>query len=137
MTGQKVLTHLSSKTPPRGLECLRESAVSPVDWWSATSTANGGPMRLWACVPRPVDGCPAPRSTIPTRRPGITSQEPSCARSARKAISTSATGLGERARHLASHTVRLERIEKRVLVYFCRTLVQKIDLSGERPLDCL
>ena len=33
---------------------------------------------------------------------------------------------------LASHTVRLERIEQRVLVYFCRTLVQEIDLSGER-----
>ena len=33
---------------------------------------------------------------------------------------------------LASHTVRLERIDQRVLVYFCRTLVQEIDLSGER-----
>ena len=33
---------------------------------------------------------------------------------------------------LASHTVRLERIEQRVLVYFCRTLVQEIDLRGER-----
>ena len=33
---------------------------------------------------------------------------------------------------LATHTVRLERIEERVLVYFCRTLVQEIDLSGER-----
>ena len=32
---------------------------------------------------------------------------------------------------MASHTVRLERIEQRVLVYFCRTLVQEIDLSGE------
>jgi len=33
---------------------------------------------------------------------------------------------------LASHMVRLERIDERVLVYFCRTLVQEIDLSGER-----
>jgi len=33
---------------------------------------------------------------------------------------------------LASHTVKLERIEQRVLVYFCRTLVQEIDLRGER-----
>ncbi|MGA2891202.1 MAG: IS481 family transposase [Terracidiphilus sp.] len=33
---------------------------------------------------------------------------------------------------LAAHTVRLERIDQRVLVYFCRTLVQEIDLSGER-----
>ena len=33
---------------------------------------------------------------------------------------------------LASQTVRLERIDQRVLVYFCRTLVQEIDLSGER-----
>jgi transposase InsO family protein len=33
---------------------------------------------------------------------------------------------------LASHTVRLERIDQRVLVYFCHTLVQEIDLSGER-----
>jgi transposase InsO family protein len=33
---------------------------------------------------------------------------------------------------LASHTVRIERIDQRVLVYFCRTLVQQIDLSGER-----
>jgi len=33
---------------------------------------------------------------------------------------------------LASHTVRLERIDQRVLVYFCRTLVQEIDLSGKR-----
>jgi hypothetical protein len=33
---------------------------------------------------------------------------------------------------LASHTVRLERIDQRVLVYFCRTLVQEIDLSEER-----
>ena len=33
---------------------------------------------------------------------------------------------------LASHTVRLERIDQRVLVYFCRTLVQEIDLNGER-----
>jgi len=33
---------------------------------------------------------------------------------------------------LASHTVRLERIDQRVLVYFCRTLVQQIDLSADR-----
>jgi len=33
---------------------------------------------------------------------------------------------------LASHTVKLERIDQRVLVYFCRTLVQQIDLSAER-----
>jgi len=33
---------------------------------------------------------------------------------------------------LASHTVRLQRIDQRVLVYFCRTLVQEIDLSGGR-----
>jgi transposase InsO family protein len=37
---------------------------------------------------------------------------------------------------LASHTVKLERIEQRVLVYFCRTLVQEIDLSGERSTAC-
>jgi transposase InsO family protein len=44
---------------------------------------------------------------------------------------------------LARQTVRLERIDQRVLVYFCRTLVQEIDLSGERsiaversPLNC-
>jgi len=33
---------------------------------------------------------------------------------------------------LASHTVQLQRVDQRVLVYFCRTLVQEIDLSGER-----
>jgi transposase InsO family protein len=33
---------------------------------------------------------------------------------------------------LASHTVKLERIDQRVLVYFCRTLVQQIDLDAER-----
>jgi transposase InsO family protein len=33
---------------------------------------------------------------------------------------------------LASNTVRIERIDQRVLVYFCRTLVQQIDLRGER-----
>jgi len=33
---------------------------------------------------------------------------------------------------LASLTVKLERIHQRVLVYFCRTLVQEIDLSAER-----
>ncbi|HEY2468949.1 MAG TPA: hypothetical protein VGI45_14075, partial [Terracidiphilus sp.] len=33
---------------------------------------------------------------------------------------------------LASHTVKLERIDQRVLVYFCQTLVQQIDLSAER-----
>jgi transposase InsO family protein len=32
---------------------------------------------------------------------------------------------------LASHTVRLERIDQRVLVYFCRTLVQEINLSEQ------
>jgi transposase InsO family protein len=35
---------------------------------------------------------------------------------------------------LARQTVRLERIEQRVLVYFCRTLVQEIDLGGERSI---
>jgi transposase InsO family protein len=33
---------------------------------------------------------------------------------------------------LATHTVQLQRIDQRVLVYFCRTLVQQIDLSAER-----
>jgi len=33
---------------------------------------------------------------------------------------------------LASHTVQLQRIDQRVLVYFCRTLVQEIDLGAER-----
>jgi hypothetical protein len=35
-------------------------------------------------------------------------------------------------RALASHTVRPERIDQRVLVYCCSTLVQEIDLSRER-----
>jgi transposase InsO family protein len=33
---------------------------------------------------------------------------------------------------LASQTVQIKRIDQRVLVYFCRTLVQEIDLSAER-----
>jgi transposase InsO family protein len=33
---------------------------------------------------------------------------------------------------LASHTVQLQRIDQRVLVYFCRTLVQEINLGTER-----
>lgn len=33
---------------------------------------------------------------------------------------------------LASHTVQIQRIQQRVLVYFCQTLVQEIDLSGIR-----
>ena len=33
---------------------------------------------------------------------------------------------------LASHAVKIQRIDQRVLVYFCRILVQQIDLSAER-----
>ncbi len=35
-------------------------------------------------------------------------------------------------RALASETVQLERVEQRILVYFCNTLVREIDLSAQR-----
>jgi hypothetical protein len=35
-------------------------------------------------------------------------------------------------RALASETVQLQRVEQRILVYFCTTLVREIDLRAQR-----
>lgn len=74
-----------------------------------------------------------------TQFPGLRSQpaggglrEGNCAKSAARGTSTIGDRRWKVSQALASHTVQLKRIDQRVLVYFCRTLVQEIDLSGER-----
>lgn len=51
-------------------------------------------------------------------------------------------GVGEISRALAGEWVQLIRIENRILVYYCRTLVRELDLLHQRStavnlnLDC-
>jgi hypothetical protein len=113
----------------------RKSGWSKTGWTtSVTSTTMFAPMRLWVCVLQPVFGGPARGRMIAPPK----AWDYGAGAELRKVGVQGHIYIGDQrwrmSQTLASHTVWLERIDQRVLVYFCRTLVQEIDLSGKRPI---